>query len=398
MEAVVLAAGEGTRLRPLTAHRPKVMLRVGNRPILEFVVSALAGANVRDIVLVVGYRREQVMGHFEDGSRWGVKIRYVVQDKQLGTAHALAQAIPTLTGSGDILVLPGDNVIDAATLGGIQKLAGYGLVTTESATPAKYGVILTEGGRLQKIVEKPEIRLSTQVSTGIVRLPRDAMRHVEAVLTEGRHDLTSLLQRILQTGATIATVRSGGRWADAVYPWDLVRLNAEALAGGDGSIGGIVESGAVLRGPVTIGEGSVVRSGSYVQGPVVIGKGCDIGPHAVLMPSTSIGNNVRVGPFTEIRESIIMNDSAVGSFSRILHSVIGEGADLGSHLSVSAGDARVILDDEVHRVPAMGAIIGDDCRLGDLVVIAPGVIVGSSARIASLRSLTANVPAGCTIV
>jgi len=91
-QAIILAAGEGQRLRPFTAAKPKVMLPVANKPILEYVVRALAGNNIRDIVLVVGYRKDKVMSYFGDGHDFGVRIRYVEQRQQLGTAHALRQA------------------------------------------------------------------------------------------------------------------------------------------------------------------------------------------------------------------------------------------------------------------------------------------------------------------
>ncbi|MEK6838472.1 MAG: sugar phosphate nucleotidyltransferase, partial [Candidatus Thermoplasmatota archaeon] len=96
MKAIVLAAGEGARMGPFTASEPKVMIRVGNRPILEHVVRALAAEGIVDLVLVAGYRRERIMSYFQDGKAFGVKIEYIVQNKQLGTAHALLEASPKL--------------------------------------------------------------------------------------------------------------------------------------------------------------------------------------------------------------------------------------------------------------------------------------------------------------
>ena len=119
MKAVVLAAGEGMRLRPLTVSEPKVMIPVANRPILEHVVDALVKNDVHDIVMVVGYRKERIMSHFEDGRRFGARIEYVVQEKQLGNGHALFSARDRL--SGEFMVLSGDNIVDRRAVGDLLK-------------------------------------------------------------------------------------------------------------------------------------------------------------------------------------------------------------------------------------------------------------------------------------
>ena len=110
-QAVILTAGEGVRLRPLTVSRTKGMIPVANRPILDYVIEALSKNNIRDIVMVVGYKKEIIMSHFEDGSDFNVSIKYVEQRKQLGTAHALMQAKDLI--NSDFITLPGDNIITA---------------------------------------------------------------------------------------------------------------------------------------------------------------------------------------------------------------------------------------------------------------------------------------------
>ena len=109
MKAVILTAGEGIRLRPLTFSRSKGMIPVGNLPILEYVIKALSSNGIRDIILVVGYKKERIMSYFGDGKQFRVKIKYVVQKKPLGTAHALRQAESMI--DSRFLVLPGDNII-----------------------------------------------------------------------------------------------------------------------------------------------------------------------------------------------------------------------------------------------------------------------------------------------
>ena len=136
MKAVILAAGEGTRLRPFTMSRPKGMIPVGNRPILDYIVEALVQNGIKDIIMVVGYRKDTILSHFEDGRRFGARIMYVAQDKQLGTAHALSLAARHLTGE-DFLTVAGDNLIDAQLVADLlAKRKGPSMVVTDEPSQA----------------------------------------------------------------------------------------------------------------------------------------------------------------------------------------------------------------------------------------------------------------------
>ncbi|OYT47556.1 hypothetical protein B6U83_04840 [Thermoplasmatales archaeon ex4484_36] len=141
MKAVILAAGEGRRLRPLTESMSKGMLPVGNRPILSYGIEALKEVGVRDIVMVVGYRREKIQNYFGDGRQFGVNIEYVVQRSRLGTAHALMQAREKV--DGPFLLLPGDNLFTSQGLKRLLELpeGSWGMLITESRMPSKYGVV-----------------------------------------------------------------------------------------------------------------------------------------------------------------------------------------------------------------------------------------------------------------
>src|SRR5512146_1291915 len=144
MKAIVLAAGEGSRLKPFTATRPKVMIPVGNRPILEYVINALQESGIIDIVMVVGYKREKIMDYFADGHKWGVNITYVEQYQQLGTAHALRQASHLI--KDHFLVINGDTVIDASAIKEIMRhQSGDAAMLTVTVDKAqKYGVVQTQ--------------------------------------------------------------------------------------------------------------------------------------------------------------------------------------------------------------------------------------------------------------
>ena len=179
MKAIILAAGEGLRCRPLTLTRSKVMLPVANRPILEHVISSLEKNEIKEIILVVGYEKERIMNYFEDGLNFGVNISYVEQKAQLGTAHAIEQA-KKLIGPEDseFLVLNGDNLVEPKTIADL--LNNYegdaSLLTVRMEDTAGYGVVLKEKKKVTQILEKRPGGLSRLVNTGIYILRRRSLK------------------------------------------------------------------------------------------------------------------------------------------------------------------------------------------------------------------------------
>ena len=303
MQAIILAAGEGTRLRPFTMSKPKVMLPVGNKPILAYVVKALVENGLKDIIMVVGYRKERIMSFFGDGSKFGAKITYVVQEKQLGTAHALAH-VKNLV-KEDFVLVAGDNIIDKETVSRIiQHDNNPSVLVTESELPSKYGVITVENDRVSSITEKPERKIGNIINTGVYHFNKDIFQIADEGVRAGKYGITQVLAGKIED-VRLEAVRTDGRWNDAVYPWDLIKLNETALDLHGQEISGMIDQGVTMKGPISIGAGSRIRAGTYLEGPIVIGEGCDIGPSVAIFPSTSIGNSVEIGPFTSIHNSII---------------------------------------------------------------------------------------------
>jgi glucose-1-phosphate thymidylyltransferase len=390
MKAVILAAGEGSRLWPFTYSKPKVMIPVANKPILEYVVRSLVSNGIDDIIMVVGYKKERIMTHFEDGRDYGARIKYAVQKKQLGTAHALLAASKLV--KGDFVVLPGDNVIDAQVVADLlSKDECPCTLITESETPSKYGVVQMHSGKIADIMEKPEEMISNLISTGIYRMSGDVFSRIRSLSRKGVHDLTSVV-RDLSTRDDVHAVHTGGNWIDAVYPWDILRVNETVLRDIGGEKSGKVEKNVSIKGPVLIGEESLIRSGSYIQGPAVIGRGCEIGPGAVIYPSTSLGDNVRVSANSVVEESVVMSDATIGPGSHISHCVIGEGAFLRSRFSSSSSTATLEVEGGLHKVHDIGSFLGEDVFCEDGVVASPGAVVGAKSRVDALRVLRGAIP------
>ncbi|MFO7619008.1 MAG: sugar phosphate nucleotidyltransferase [Thermoplasmata archaeon] len=392
MKAVILAAGEGTRLRPFTNSEPKPMIPIANRPILGYAIEALAKNGVTDITMIVGYKKERIMSHFGDGSDWKVSIRYIDQKKrvaQAGTAYALSMAKAYM--KGDFLVLPGDNIISPSLIGDLLSMKGkYRVVVTESDTPSKYGVVELSGDAVMNITEKPERHVGNLISTGIYKFNDEIFGVIDKVMKSGSYGLTSVIQSIMST-TKVTAVKTSKVWSDVVYPWDILAMNAVALRKCASKTSGKIDKGVILKGQVSIGEGTIIRSGTHIMGPVVIGDGCEIGPSVCIYPSTSIGNNVRIGPFTVLENSVLMNDIQLSSGSYVSHSVIGEGVEIDPQFCAVESEAHVKLEGEFRKVDRLGALIGERTTIGSQVTMKSGTIIGSGCRIANHSTINSNV-------
>ena len=376
-QAVILAAGEGQRLRPFTVNRSKTMLSIADKPILQYVIESLAQNGIRNIVLVVGYKKEQIFDAFGSGEQLGVDITYVTQEKQLGTAHALAQAKAVT--EDEFLVLPGDNLIEADTITRFIAIKPGAVLVKRVADPVRYGVVTVARGVVKSIEEKPREAGSNIVNTGIYAFSSEVLGFIENVL-----DIPDVLNNMIAQGHTINALETDGTWLDVVYPWDMLSLNDAVLRRIQPSLGGTIEAGVSVSGTVVVGKGTVIRSGSYLVGPVVIGDGCDIGPGVYISTATSIGDNVVVSPFTEVRNSVIADDVNIGPGSIIHDSVIDKGCVIQGHFTACSGQSEIKINGEYHLVRA-GAMLGEDCDVGNNVVAKPGVIAGNHCQIQAMK-------------
>ncbi len=383
-QAVILAAGEGQRLRPFTVTKPKAMLSIAGKPILQYVVESLAQRGIRQIVIVVGYRREEIFDYFGAGEDFGVEIVYIAQERQLGTAHALAQAKDAV--EAEFLVLPGDNLIAADTIAQFVTLEPNAVLVKKVEDSTRYGVVVTEADIVKAIIEKPKEPAGDMVNTGIYALNREIMNFADTEL-----DIPDAINAMLACGHVFHALETDGTWLDAVYPWDILSLNEAVLSRIPARLGGTIETATSLKGLVSVGKDTLVRSNSYIVGPVVIGENCDIGPSVCIMPSTSIGDNVVISPFSEIENSVIGNDVVIGPGAIIQDSVIDAGCVIKGHFTACRGEAEVRINDGFHLV-STGAMLGVGCHLGNGVTAQPGVILGNYSQVQAMKLISGKLP------
>ncbi len=383
-QAIVLAAGEGQRLRPFTVNRPKAMLDIAGKPILQFVVEALAGNGIREICLVVGYQKEHVYDYMGSGEDFGVNIEYVTQATQLGTAHALLQAKDVA--ADEFLVLPGDNLIEAATLADFIPAGPDAVLVKRSSDPVRYGVVSAAGGEVKAIEEKPEEAGGNLVNTGIYAFKKDVFEYAGDVL-----DIPDVLNAMIAGGRIIKAIETEDTWLDVVYPWDIISLNNAILGKIEAKHGGTIESGVTIKGQVAVGEGTVLRPGTCIYGPAVIGAGCDIGPSVCIMPATSIGDNVCIASFTEVRNSVIGGDVTIGPGGIIADSVIARGCRIRGRFTAAGGHSEVTINGEGPS-GSVGAIIGEDCDIESGVTVQPGAVIGNGCQIKMSKIVSGRLP------
>ncbi len=388
-QAVILAAGEGQRLRPFTVTKPKTMISIAGKPILQYVVEALAKNGIRNIVIVAGYRREQVFNYMGNGERFGVKIVYITQEKQLGTAHALMQARSVV--EDEFLVLPGDNLIEANTIARFIRMKPQAMLVKKVENTARYGVVTTDGDTVRDITEKPVEAECDIINTGIYSFNRQVFDFIDAELA-----IPDVMNSMISQGQIIGCQETEGTWLDVVYPWDILSLNNAILRQIPPSLGGTIESGASVKGLVSIGKDTIIRANCYILGPVVIGESCDIGPNVCILPATSIGNNVVISPFSSVENSVIGDDVNIGPGAIIEDSVIDESCLIQGRFTACSGEIEVRANNQFHQVKA-GAMLGVGCNLKNNVVAQPGVIIGNYTQVQAMKLLSGNLPDRSTV-
>ena len=390
MKAVILAAGEGKRLRPFTETMPKVMLPVANKPIIHHVVDALVANGINDIIIIVGYKKESIMQHFKNYNQ--AQLTFVTQEKQLGTAHALLQAEKQIP-EDRFLVFPGDNIISASSVKKlIEQQHEYAIVIKRFDKPSKYGMVTISKDSLKNIIEKPKtIEENSFISTGIYKFPKSIFQHIKILTDQGEYRLTSVLQQLVQKNIHIKTIKVND-WSDIVYPWDILLVNDAQLRKTTTGKNGIIEKNVHIKGSVFIDENTTIHSGCYIVGPVVIGKNCEIGPNTCIFPSTTIGDHVEIGSFTELRNSVIMDDVTIKSNAYLSHSVVGKGSTLYHGFSNLVGSLQKHYNHECIEVKDIGTMVAEDTLIKSHVVTNPGIIIGRHCQISSLKQIKEDIP------
>ncbi|MFB6128742.1 MAG: bifunctional sugar-1-phosphate nucleotidylyltransferase/acetyltransferase [Halorhabdus sp.] len=382
MQTVILAAGRGTRMGPLTESTPKPMLPVAGRPLVAHVADAAVDAGATELVVVVGYEAEAVRSFFGETYR-GVPVTFAVQDEQAGTADAVRAARPELDGA--FAVLNGDNLYDPA---GIERLfdSAPSLATYEVADPSNYGVVSVTDGVVTDIVEKPTDPPTSLANTGAYAFPEAALEWLDVPESErGEYEITDVVARVIDDHAVTPVALS--RWRDVGRPWELLEANETLLAEIERDVRGTVSDDAELRGTVVVEDGATIEPGVVIEGPVYVDAGASVGPNAYVRGATYLGPDVHLGNSVEIKNSVIRRGTSVPHLSYVGDSVLGRDVNFGAGTNVAnlrhdGDEVRLtVKGDRVStRRRKLGVVAGDGVKTGINTSLEPGVTLSGGAR------------------
>ncbi len=381
-EAVVLAAGMGKRLRPLTNTRPKCMIMLAGRPILAHVLDNLKAAGVQTVHMVVNYKKETIIDYFSKND-CGMKINFITQGEKYGTAAAFLEARTHVKGT--FYGMAGDIITEDAALKKLAKehSGEVSACLTHMPDAGEYGTAIVEKGKIASFEEKAKNPKSDLVNCSIYAFEPSVFERLAKVKqsSRGEYEVTDVL-----LGAT--AVEISDYWLDMGMPWQLFAANEFLLSKLPEKRAGQIENSTV-KGKLIMEKGAVIHD-SYIEGTVYIGENTKVGPHAYIRGTSSIGANCDIGDSTTLKNSIIFDKVNAKHLAYIGDSIIGENCNFGAATQIAnyrfdAGSIKAKVNDVVidTRRNKLGAIIGDNTKMGVLSCVMPGRIIGDGCWVSA---------------
>jgi bifunctional UDP-N-acetylglucosamine pyrophosphorylase/glucosamine-1-phosphate N-acetyltransferase len=374
-KAVVLAAGEGKRLRPLTYTRPKCMIQLAGKPILQHVLENLKSVGVNDAAVVVKYKKEEITNHFAANPIEGMKLAFLEQGDNYGTAAAFgyAEGFANETFYG----VAGDIITEPSALRKLGEAASGEVTAALHAVEdaREYGTAIVKQGKIHSFEEKVEKPKSKLANCSLYVFEPSVFKKIKALKksTRGEYEITDLL-----IGAK--AVEIGDYWLDMGMPWQLFSANEFLLSKLPDNRDRV--ENCTIRGKIIMEKDAEVHD-SVIEGNVYIGAGSYVGPHAYIRGTTSIGKNCGIGDSTTIKNSIIFDHVNAKHLTYIGDSIIGSNCNFGAATQIAnyrfdAGHIKAIVNDVVidTKRNKLGAIIGDNTKMGVLTSVMPGKMIG----------------------
>jgi mannose-1-phosphate guanylyltransferase / phosphomannomutase len=366
VQAVVMAGGEGSRLRPLTGNMPKPMLSVANRPLMERIVRLLREDGFTDIVATVQFLSSVIRNYFGDGSDLGVSIAYSTEEEPLGTAGSVLNARDLL--SGEFVVISGDALTDMRPSEALDfhraKGAAATLVLKRMRDPLEFGIVMTdEDGRIERFLEKPTWGqvFSDTINTGIYVLEPEVL---DLIPPDQPFDFSAeLFPMMLDKGLPVYGFITDAYWADVGNTEAYLEVHHDIL---EGRVK-VDMPGFELKPGVWVGEDVDIEQSATIHGPSIIGDNCRIGWGATVGPLTVIGDNAIVDRDAQVSSSVLMDQVRVGPMAQARGSILGR---------------DVSVDD--------GATVEEGAVLGDEVAVGAGALIKAGLRVYPSRSVEAG--------
>jgi glucose-1-phosphate thymidylyltransferase len=348
LKGLVLAAGEGSRLRPFTFSRPKHLISLLGKPMIQYAIDDLVGTGIRDIGIVVGYFGDSIREALGDGSNYGAKLTYLTQEKRLGIAHAIHLALEHGFLDKQFAVYLGDNIlsrgIEEHVRAFLEKGSDAHVLLSRVKDPSRFGVALIEDGKIKRLIEKPKEPISDLAVIGIYffRDPDLVEKAFKSLKPSwrGEYEITELIQWFIDNGHRVSYGVTEGWWKDVGTYEGLLEALYLLLDRAEGGIKGEVR-GEVL-GRAVVEEGALVEGRVY--GPAYIGKNAYVGKNAIVEHYASVERGARIvsGP---ISRSLVLEEALLDLGSlRLRDSVVGAKSTVRSRFE-NHGEARLVISD-----------------------------------------------------
>jgi glucose-1-phosphate thymidylyltransferase len=347
VKALVLAGGEGTRLRPITHTSAKQLIPVANKPILFYGLEALRDAGIREVGIVVGPTAEEVRAACGDGSRWGLEITYLPQDAPRGLAHAVLIARHYL-GDDDFVMYLGDNLLLEGLTTFVREFDRHRpnaqIFLARVREPERFGVAVLEGDRVTKLVEKPKEHISDLALVGVYLFDEtvhEAVRRVEPSW-RGELEITDSIQALVDAGRTVRAELITGWWKDTGKLEDMLEANRMMLSRVEPRVEGEVDGQSRLVGRVVIERGAKI-SRTVIRGPAIVGENTIV-EDSLIGPNASIYYECAIGG-SQVEDSIIMERCRIEDVRPVAQSLLGKDVEVRRGKSGPAAH-RLMLGDQ----------------------------------------------------
>jgi len=404
MDAIILTAGKGTRLHPLTTTFPKPLFPIAGRPLLSYTLDSLS-EYVNHVIIVIGHKGNQIKNEIEK-LNYPFKISWVIQNEQRGTGHALNMCKDYIE-SSHFFMMYGDIFTSSQTIESILK-KGKSLTNLKGVFaakkvdhPEKYGCLQIENNELVNILEKDPNPPSNHINAGIMMLPSAVFGILSSTCESARGEIevTESINQLIKNGSRLLIHSIEDYWIDTGYPWDLINANEIAMNNLT-----ILEKyspppGVTIEGPVKISANATLHPGTFIQGPVVIDENVVVGPNCFIRPGTYLGKNVRIGNAVELKNSIILDHTAIAHLSFIGDSIVGKNCNFGAGTKVAnlkLDKKEITMTIKGERLLTgrrkIGVIMGENVGIGINVSIMPGILIGENSRIGAHTLVHKNVP------
>ncbi|MDD3793409.1 MAG: sugar phosphate nucleotidyltransferase [Candidatus Gracilibacteria bacterium] len=379
MKAIILAAGEGSRLRPLTNTTPKPMIKIMGKPILEHNLESIY-KYVKEIIIVVKYKAEIIENYFGNNFK-GVPMIYHLQNDEKGTGAA----IKGIESDFDLIVLNGDSIFNKNDLKTILEYKGYGALVKQVINPEIYGVFkVDDDNNIREIVEKPENYIGNLANLGVYKFNSNILEIVKNIplSKRGEYEITDAINVYINK-YPLKAIEIKKEFIDVGYPWDILKANSFFLDKlKESEIKGKIEDNVTIKGNIILGKGSILKSGTYIEGNVYIGENTSIGPNTYIRGNTVIGDECRIGNAVEIKNTSIGDKTNLAHLSYIGDSIIGNHVNIGGGF-ISANvrhdnkNIKVMIKGELidSGLRKLGIIIGDNVKTGIKSYSMPGRII-----------------------